>query len=552
METARHGQPDRAAGAGMTSTRHALLGWLVLALLGAAGATLLAVAAAAEAQAWPALVYFALAAAVLAVYGLRVQAGRRLRARLRRAEARSAETEAALAAAFSHLGSGDLLRGVERTARLPAGLGDAFAAAARSLADVAEQIQDSSLRVAAAADGVDRLCSDLASGASQQAASAVEITAAMEELAQTAAQIAANTARQEELVDSALVGGEAGARAVEEAAAGVEDVGRRIAGIAGRADTLGSRAKDAYRVLELITEIAQETHLVSLNAAIEATAAGEDGRRFAVVAGEVRRLAHRAQESVASVRGLLDDFAAAVRGTVVATEEGGKEAARVVERARAAAAAIAALRETGGETAAAARQIALATRQQTAAADDVVTTLRETSQVVQRMSAGLRQLAATAARLKRLGFSIQLVAQTFHSDSPRSLKHLIEQWSHELQGARGDELAVHLDALVQDTPFIEMGYIADAEGRLLALCHSKRLGAEQARLSAEEARQVDMRHRPWFRSVARERRTSLTPLYDSLQSHELCFTIATPIAAAGGDLAAVLGMDVNLSSWTET
>ena len=67
------------------------------------------------------------------------------------------------------------------------------------------------------------------------------------------------------------------------------------------------RSKEIYRVLDLITEIAQETHILSLNAAIEAAAAGDHWRRLSVVAEEVRRLAQRSQESVDSVRNLLDE-----------------------------------------------------------------------------------------------------------------------------------------------------------------------------------------------------------------------------------------------------
>ncbi len=538
----------------VTTKHHGLLGWLLLALVGGAGTALLAAAVASGGggTSWPVGLFAGLAVVALAAYGTRVQAAhRRLLARLPRAEAELGRLQGALRAAFSHLGAGDLVRGGERAAGLPAGIGEAFAAAAHALAALAEQVQDSSIQVAAAADGVSRVSTELAAGSSQQAASVVEITAAMEELAHTAAEIAANAARQAELAETAERSGDAGALAVENGVAGVEEVQQRIAAIAARADGLGTRSKEIYRVLDLITEIAQETHILSLNAAIEAAAAGEHGRRFAVIADEVRRLAHRSQESVDSVRALLDEFAGSIRATVVATEEGSKEAARVVERVRAAAAAIAALRSTAGETARAARQISLATGQQTAASDEVVTTLREVGQVVQRMARGLKEQAATAARLSRLGLAIQLVAQTFHSDSPRSLKHLIEGWSRQLQGVERETISARLDELVQATPFIEMGYLADAQGRVVVLCHSKRLMGERSRLSEEESKQIDMRQRPWFRSVARERRTSLTSLYDSLQSNELCFTVATPLTDGGGAFAGVLGMDVNLTSWTQ-
>ena len=166
----------------------------------------------------------------------------------------------------------------------------------------------------------------------------VEITAAMEELARTASQIADNAATQAE--PGADGRGERQRRRRPRSrrrSHGIEEVKKRISGIASRAEILGTRSKEIYRVLDLITEIAQETHILSLNAAIEAAAAGEHGRRFSVVAEEVRRLAQRSQESVDSVRNLLDEFAGSIRATVVATEEGSKEAGRVLERAQAAA-----------------------------------------------------------------------------------------------------------------------------------------------------------------------------------------------------------------------
>ena len=157
-------------------------------------------------------------------------------------------------------------------------------------------------------------------------------------------------------------------------------------------------------MLDLITEIAQETHILSLNAAIEAAAAGDHGRRFSVVAEEVRRLAQRSQESVDSVRNLLDEFAGSIRATVVATEEGSKEASRVLERAprrgRGHRGRCAAPRATRARVA---REISLATQQQNAASDEVVLTLKEVSQVVQRMADGLKQFSDTADRLNQLG-----------------------------------------------------------------------------------------------------------------------------------------------------
>jgi antitoxin component HigA of HigAB toxin-antitoxin module len=338
---------------------------------------------------------------------------------------------------------------------------------------------------------------------------------------------------------------------VFEAVTGVEEVQKRISAIASRADALGTRSKEIYRVLDLITEIAQETHILSLNAAIEAAAAGADGRRFSVVAEEVRHLAQRSQESVESVRNLLDEFSGSIRATIVATEEGSKEASRVLERSRAAAAAIEDLRRASGDTSRVARQISLATQQQNAASDEVVMTLREVSLVVQRMTGGLKNLSSTADRLNTLGLEIQLLAQSFHLASPRSLKHLVEDWARRLEAAPSEEEKGRaLDELVSTAPFVELGYVSRLDGTTPLLSFNKDLLNERQRALANKVHETDVRTRPWFKSVSRHWRTTLIPPYESMQSSEACFTVCTPVRDASGTITAVLGIDINVTGWT--
>jgi antitoxin component HigA of HigAB toxin-antitoxin module len=338
---------------------------------------------------------------------------------------------------------------------------------------------------------------------------------------------------------------------VFEAVTGVEEVQKRISAIASRADALGTRSKEIYRVLDLITEIAQETHILSLNAAIEAAAAGADGRRFSVVAEEVRHLAQRSQESVESVRNLLDEFSGSIRATIVATEEGSKEASRVLERSRAAAAAIEDLRRASSDTSRVAQQISLATQQQNAASDEVVMTLREVSLVVQRMTGGLKSLSSTADRLNNLGLEIQLLAQSFHLDSPRSLKHLVEDWAHRLEAVPTlEEKAKVLDGLVHNAPFVELGYLSRLDGTTPALSFNNELLNERQRLLANKVHDTDVRVRPWFKSVSRHWRTTLIPPYASIQDSEACFTVCTPVRDAAGAITGVLGLDINVTGWT--
>jgi methyl-accepting chemotaxis protein len=528
------------------------LGLATVVGLAAGGLVLMMVAQAQGAAAWILDAFLVLA--LIAVVGYWVLVHRTqgvLRRQLDDSSGERRRAEDLLVAALEQVRGGDLVRANSAARELSGRIAESFAAASQALGALAQQIQGSSVEVASAANSVNQIASELASGSSEQAASVVEITAAMEELARTASQIADNASQQARLAEVAEESGNSGAAAVEEAVSGVEEVKKRISGIASRADTLGTRSKEIYRVLDLITEISQETHILSLNAAIEAAAAGEHGRRFSVVAEEVRRLAQRSQESVESVRNLLDEFASSIRATVVATEEGSKEASRVLERGRAAAGAIEELRAASSDTARVAREISLATQQQNAASDEVVLTLKEVSQVVQRMADGLKQFSNTADRLNDLGLTIQLLAQSFHLDSPHSLKHATQRWSQQAAERYGNWESVEslLNQVIAETPYVELAYMVDADGSQLAYAVNRDLVGD-AEMPASLRAGEGLSDRPWYRAVMREQRTVITPLYESLLSEQRCFTVATPVMREDGRMLGVLGLDVNVGSWT--
>ena len=541
-----------ADGATKTTTNHAPTGVAIAGAVAVLGLVLLMVTEAAGGRPWLFNAYMLFAAASLAIYWravYRTQQG--LRARVTAIGNRRTAVEQTLVDALDRLRAGDLVNCLEQSRSLPVRLSSTLANATNALDVLAQQIQASSIEVASAANSVNEIATELASGSSEQAASVVEITAAMEELARTASQIADNAASQADLAQKAEESGNVGQAAVEEAVDGVEEVKKRISGIATRAETLGTRSKEIYRVLDLITEIAQETHILSLNAAIEAAAAGEHSKRFSVVAEEVRRLAQRSQESVDSVRNLLDEFAGSIRATVVATEEGSKEAGRVLERARAAASSIEDLRSASSDTARVAREISLATQQQNAASDEVVLTLKEVSQVVQRMADGLKHFTETADRLNRLGLVIQMLAQSFHLDSPHSLKHLAEIWGREVRRRLGNWEAIErlLEELVNKQAYVECLYFYDGRRNQNALTVNRQIIGDREVPGAVRVGE-GFSERPWYKAAVREGHTIMTPLFNSLLSGQPIFTAASPIYE-NGELEGVLGLDVNVDSWTK-
>jgi methyl-accepting chemotaxis protein len=539
-------------GAAGKSLNHALTGMLILGGIAVSGLVLLMVVEAGGGRNWMFNAFLLAAIGTLALYAKIVYRSQQsLRERVESTERRREGIETTLVSALDRLRAGDLVNCSDASRALPGRLALSLSNATNSLDVLAQQIQSSSIEVASAANSVNEIASELASGSSEQAASVVEITAAMEELARTASQIAENAASQADLAQAAEESGNTGQGAVEEAVDGVEEVKKRISGIASRAEILGTRSKEIYRVLDLITEIAQETHILSLNAAIEAAAAGDHGRRFSVVAEEVRRLAQRSQESVESVRNLLDEFAGSIRTTVVATDEGSKEAGRVLERARSAASAIEDLRGASSDTARVAREISLATQQQNAASDEVVLTLKEVSQVVQRMADGLKHFTETADRLNRLGLIIQMLAQSFHLESEHSLKHTAELWAREVRRRLGNWEAIErlLEDLVHRQGFVECLYFYDGRRGQTALVVNRRIVGDRDVPGAVRTGE-GFSERPWYKSAVREGHTILTPLFSSLLSNQPIFTAATPIYERG-ELEGVLGLDVNVDSWTK-
>lgn len=457
----------------------------------------------------------------------------------------------AISRALDELRHGDLVLAGEPSRDLPEEMQNAVNAASRALAVLIQQIQSSSVEVATAAGSVQRTSSELASASSQQAAAVVEITATTEELARTAGQIARNAANQADLAARSEKAGDDGAASVEAAVRGVEAVRQHMEAISGRADVLGSRSREIYRILDLITEIAQETHILALNAAIEASAAGEHGERFSVVAEEVRRLAERSRESVDSVRSHLDEFSGSIRGVVVATEEGSKAASQVLSQSRSSEDAISQLRSALSETARAAREISLATQEQRTASDQVVLTLREVSEVVQRIADGLSQYTGASDRLNQLALSIQLLTQSFRIDSQHSLKHQLAKWTSRLRDYTGNLEAVEglLEELSDECPYLELVYVVDLSGSMVSFVVNRELVGDRE-LPGSVAIGQAYADRPWFQAVARDQRSAVTSIYDSLLTDDPCFTIAVAIHDRADKMVGTLGVDVNLLNWT--
>jgi hypothetical protein len=223
----------------------------------------------------------------------------------------------------------------------------------------------------------------------------------------------------------------------------------------------------------------------------------------------------------------------------------------VLERAHAAADAIEALREASGDSARVAREISLATQQQNAASDEVVLTLKEVSHVVQRMADGLKSFSDTADRLNSLGLVIQMLAQSFHLESAHSLKHVAGSYAKEVQRRLGNWEAIDrlLQELIQRQSYVECLYFYDAKGSQVALVVNRKIVGDREVPASVKAGE-GFSERPWYKAATQDGHAILTPLFNSLLTEKPIFTAAAPVYERG-QIAGVLGLDINVDSWTK-
>jgi methyl-accepting chemotaxis protein len=240
-----------------------------------------------------------------------------------------------------------------------------------TLGDVAARLKDSSAHVMSASAQVASSSQSLSKGSSEQAASLEETSASMEEMASMTRRNAENSAQAAASMTDAE-------RLVRDANGNLEELVRAMSGIQD------SSAKIA-KIIKTIDEIAFQTNILALNAAVEAARAGEAGMGFAVVAGEVRNLAHRSAQAAKDTAALIEDSSVRAR-------DGGTKVGRVEQ-------SIAAITESVLKVKALVDEISVASRQQAQGIDQVTQAISQMERVTQTTAATAEETAATSEEL---------------------------------------------------------------------------------------------------------------------------------------------------------
>jgi methyl-accepting chemotaxis protein len=279
---------------------------------------------------------------------------------------------------------------------------------ARSLAEqlgaAANRMQSSSSELQAAA-------SQQASGAKEQATAMAEITTTISELLATARQIAESSQRVSQIAEQTAGSARVGQGTVERGHESMTGIRRQVDLIVANMLELGKKSQHIGAVLDIVSELSEQTNILSINATIEAAGAGEAGKRFAVVADEIRKLADRVSGSTKEIRSLIEDIRASVNTTVMTTESGSKAVDAGARQLADVATAFKQIAGLVGTTTDAAREIELSTKQQSTAVEQVNIAIANVAQATRENEASSVQTLQTAAELTKLSSDLLRIVQ---------------------------------------------------------------------------------------------------------------------------------------------
>jgi methyl-accepting chemotaxis protein len=284
---------------------------------------------------------------------------------------------------------------------------------AEKLMETMNQVSRNSVEVATAAGQLNSTAEQIATGAEEVAAQAGTVATASEEMAATSSEIAQSCHHAADgskiANDTAL----AGAAVVELTVAAMGRIAARVKSSAQTVEGLGSRSDQIGAIVGTIEDIADQTNLLALNAAIEAARAGEQGRGFAVVADEVRALAERTTRATREIGEMIKSIQTETRQAVSAMEEGVKEVEIGTRETAKSGEALREILSQIGEVTLQVNQIATAAEEQTATTGEITQNLQQITEVVHDTSRGAHLSASAANNLAHLAQDLHSLVQRF-------------------------------------------------------------------------------------------------------------------------------------------
>jgi methyl-accepting chemotaxis protein len=304
---------------------------------------------------------------------------------------------------MNEVAKGDLTRGLALKGKDEfVRIGDGFDALRKRFLETMNYFAQGSQVVTGTSFGLEQSAKEMTNGVDQVTMQMNSVAAASEEMASTSTEIARNCEIAAKSSEKANTSAEAGERVIQQTVEVMNRISVIVKESAGIIEGLGSRSDEIGQIVNLIDDIADQTNLLALNAAIEAARAGEHGRGFAVVADEVRKLAERTSSATKEIGNTIRAMQTEARQAVQSTERGVKEVElgtnEAIKLGETFKTTLKQINEVSGEIS----QIAVASTQQTATVDEIANTISQISSVMSQTSKAAGENSHTASELAAL------------------------------------------------------------------------------------------------------------------------------------------------------
>jgi methyl-accepting chemotaxis protein len=315
---------------------------------------------------------------------------------------------------MTKLAKGDLtvrmtVNGTDDIARLYGGFNDVTINIRNAIRNVNSAVDDTAATTGTIAQQADNVSKSMV----RQNQQANEIASAVEEMTATINDNARQASEAAAEAERAQTDAQRGGAVVGEAIGGIQNIASIVARAAQTIQELGKSSEEISEVITVIEEIADQTNLLALNAAIEAARAGEQGRGFAVVADEVRKLAERTQQATKEISGTIHRIQSQTSIAVREMSSGEQAVDKGQESAKQAQEALTRIIERAGRVAATIAQVATASEEQAATMNEIAHSVDEIKNLTEQATAAMRQTANSVENLYNLSQTLRELSSQF-------------------------------------------------------------------------------------------------------------------------------------------